>query len=532
MLRFRSVLVVALLGILAQTVCAQLPLGSLTAPRKTVTFYSLDSSVPPAVVKRTPQMLPTQGVIVVLQQPEALWIGTPQGLMRRASDGSVQFLAGKRYLPDDDVRALAPDGAGGVWVRTTTGIAHIDYRPIRLDEKAMELERIQGERHFRYGLVADAILDTPGDLRHSHTGPSDNDGLWTSMYAAGECFRYATTRSPEALARAKKSLDAVLFLTTVSGIPGYPARSFVRKGEPLDDDVERWHDAPDPRYRWKGDTSSDEIVGHFFLYSVAYDLLPGADIHRRIETAVKGIMDNILDHGYYLVGETGKPTTWGRWSPEYLSSHVGKPDGPLNAIELLSLLKVAMHITHEPRYEAEYRKVAFQMGYAELGTRYLELREEINYSDEELFMLAIYPLMTYEKDANLLDMYQRPLDAWWQNEQREQNPLWAVIYRRCARGPKLDVAPALKRLAQYPLNRIEWTVTNSGRADVPMDGGAGRHGCSQTSVLLRLDELPIERWNANPFCVDGGDCGRKEAEGTTFLLPYWMARYFKLLRVQ
>jgi hypothetical protein len=82
------------------------------------------------------------------------------------------------------------------------------------------------------------------------------------------------------------------------------------------------------------------------------------------------------------------------------------------------------------------------------------------------------------------------------------------------------------------LNRIEWTVTNSGRADVPMDGGAGRHGCSQTSVLLRLDELPIERWNANPFCVDGGYGGRKEAEGTTFLLPYWMARYFKLLRVQ
>ena len=35
-----------------------------------------------------------------------------------------------------------------------------------------------------------------------------------------------------------------------------------------------WHWTPDGRYYWKGDTSSDEIVGHFFIFSIAYDLLP------------------------------------------------------------------------------------------------------------------------------------------------------------------------------------------------------------------------------------------------------------------
>jgi hypothetical protein len=514
---------------MVQSACAQQPLGSLTAPRKTVTFYPHDSAEIPASVKVVPRALPTQGVAVALPQADAVWMGTPQGLVRTAHDGGVEYLASPRYLPDNDVRALAPDGAGGVWVRTATGVAHIDYRPIRLDAKAMELERIQSERHFRYGLVADALLDTPGELTRTHTGPSDNDGLWTAMYAAGECFRYATDRSPEALARARASLEAVLFLTTVSGIPGYPARSFVYKGEALDGDVDRWHDAPDPRYRWKGDTSSDEIVGHFFLYSTAYDLLPDEALRGKIAIAVKGIMDHILDHGYYLIGETGKPTTWGRWSPEYLSTPGGKPDGPLNAIELLSFLKVASHITHEPRYDAEYRKVAGEMGYAELGARYLELREEINYSDEELFMLAIYPLMTYEKDAKLLGLYQRALDQWWQNEKRERNPLWAVIYQRCSQGAKTDLAPAFARLAEYPLNRINWKVSNSQRADVKLDGGLERDGCQQTTVLLPLDELPIRRWNSSPFCVDGGESGREEAEGTTFLLSYWMARSLKLL---
>ena len=64
---------------------------------------------------------------------------------------------------------------------------------------------------------------------------------------------------------------------------------------------------------------------------------------------------------------------------------------------------------------------------------------------------------------------------------------------------------------------------------MPLDGGLERDGCRQTTVLLPLDELPIRRWNSSPFCVDGGEGGRKEAEGTTFLLPYWMARAFKLI---
>jgi hypothetical protein len=506
---------------------AQQATDTLTAPRKTATFYALDSAAVPEAVKSTPRALPEKG-LVLRQQDDALWIGTANGLVRTDKAGSVQWLSGRRYLPDNDVRNIVPDGADGVWVRTATGIAHVDYTPITLAEKAVELERIQGLRHFRYGLVGDAVLANPGDGTKSRTAPSDNDGLWTAMYAAGECFRYSAEHSPEALARAQASLDAVLFLTTVSGIPGYPARSFVHAGEPLDGDVDRWYDAPDKRYRWKGDTSSDEIVGHYFLYATAYDLLPDAERRQRIATAVRAITDHILQHGYYLVGEKGTPTTWGRWSPAYLSSPGGKPAAPLNALELLCLLKVTAHITHDARYEAEYKKVAYEMGYAELGARYLELRgEEVNYSDEELFMLTIYPLMEYEKDPALLGFYQRALEQWWQNERREENPLWGAIYARITRGDKPELRASFQRLAEYPLNRVEWTVTNSQRGDVPMDGGIDSERCRQTTVLLPLDELPLRKWNSNPFCVDGGDGGETEAEATAFLLPYWMARYFR-----
>jgi hypothetical protein len=501
------------------------------APRKTVTFFALDAPEAPAAIKAEPRALPQRGT-VLLQQGGVQWFGASQGLTRIDQGGGVQYLVGLRYLPDNDVRNVVADTTGGVWVRTATGIAHIDYRPIALADKAAELERIEGQRHFRYGFAEDAELAHPGDLSHSRPLPSDNDGLWTAMYASAECFRYAVDHSPEALSRAQASLDAVLFLTTVSSIPGYPARSYVRAGEPIDGDTDRWFDTTDKRLRWKGDTSSDEIVGHFYLYAVAFDLLPGGEQKQRVVTAVRAITDHILSHGYYLVGEKGKPTTWGRWAPEYFLTSQGRLAAPLNAIELLSLLKVAVHITGDARYEREYQKAARTLGYAQLGTRYLELIDALNYSDEELFMLAIQPLMAYEHDPELLGLYQQALDQWWRNEQREQNPLWSVIYAHSTRGQQPDLVPALGRLASYPLDRVKWSVSNSGRGDVPLLKAPERDGCRESSTLLPLDELPVERWNTNPFCVDGGEGGREEAENTSFLLPYWMARYYRISKLR
>ena len=63
------------------------------------------------------------------------------------------------------------------------------------------------------------------------------------------------------------------------------------------------------------------------------------------------------------------------------------------------------------------------MGYAPLAARYKELREEINYSDEELAMLSFYCLLRYEKDQDLRKRFYTPaLNQWWENERREENP--------------------------------------------------------------------------------------------------------------
>lgn len=447
------------------------------------------------------------------------WSAAARGLYRN----HTEYFAGKRYLPDDEVLAMVPDASRGMWVRTRTGVSHIELREMTLEQKAAAFEQRVTSRHDRYGMVSDSHLAKAGDLTTNQLESSDNDGLWTAMYGAAECFRYSVTKDPDALARARRAIDAVLFLEDVTGVPGLPARSYVKKDDARPKDGS-WHWTADKQIQWKGDTSSDEIVGHFFILSVAYDLLDDAVLKARLATAARRMMDHIIAHGYNLVDVTGKPTTWGKWSPEYFNGN-GKSDSALNALELLSFLKTSYHMTGDAKYATEYRKTAVDMKYAEQAARYLELREEINYSDEELAMLSFYPFFRYEKDRAMLAPLRRALDQWWQNCEREKNPLWTYIYGVGRPDRTADLSGALSTLEHIPMDLISWKVVNSDRKDMVMEKEFDREHQKQARTLLPADERPVMKWNGNPFVVDGGNGGFSEDDGAMFLLPYWMGRF-------
>jgi hypothetical protein len=506
--------------------CAD-PVRLTIQQQKFRTFYAVEDPRVPKALRRPVGSHRGQAVA----SDEAVWRATTHGVLREDAKAPArdrnQYFAGKRYLPDDRVLQLAADTAGGVWVRTATGVSHIELRPMTLAAKAQLFEERVRARHDRHGLVSPSNLRVPGAPTTNQMRDDDNDGLWTSMYAAAECFRYAVTHSTEALANARKSTEAVLFLEEVAGNRGFPARSYIRRGESMPTDGQ-WHWTADGQYYWKGDTSSDEIVGHFFLYGVAADLLPDPDLKKRIAETAARIMNHILDHGYYLVDVNGKPTTWGRWSQAYFRQEPG--DSPLNSMELLSFLKTASHLTGSSRYEREYRKAALDLGYARLSTRYKELRQEINYSDEELAMLAFYNLFRYESDRALLDEFYRPaMNAWWENIVREENPLWSFIFAVGQPAAAVDLSSAARTLYRMPVDTIEWTVKNSDRADIVMEDTTDRFAHRQARTLLPPDERPVMKWNSNPFDIDGGNDGLGEDDGAAFLLPYWMGRYFGLL---
>jgi hypothetical protein len=503
-------------------------------PQKIRTFFALSDPSAPAAVRRSPDRLPAGETTAVATTGDgAVWIGSRQGLMRFDKNAGQwdrwQYFAGKRYLPDDEIVQLYGEGESTIWVRTATGISRIQMRPMTLAQKADLFEERIRDRHDRYGMVADSRLREPGNLASSQLSDSDNDGLWTSVYAAAECFRYAVTKSPDALDRARRAVEAVLFLEQVTGRPGFPARTYIRRGDTRGQGGE-WHWTADGQIEWKADTSSDEIVGHFFILGVAHDLLPDEDLKLRIRATARRIMDHILSNGYNLVDVDGKPTTWGKWTWEYFQSPAGKSDGPLNALELLAFLKTASHLTGDSKYEDEYRKVALDLKYLEHTQRLLELREQINYSDEELAMLPFYLLFQYERDPKLLEGYRNALDQWWRNIQRERNPLWTFIYLTGRPDAKPDLDAAAWTLYRFPMDLVTWGVKNAHRRDIDVDPRRDRHRRPQALTLLAPDERPVMKWNENPFRLDAGGSGMSEDDGAAFLLPYWMGRHHGFLQ--
>ena len=477
--------------------------------------------------------LPVGGLrAVAITSDGAVWAGGSEGLVRYQDSPHPwdrwQFFGGRRYLPSDDISGLAPGEGGSIWVRTAEGVGHIEFRSMTLAQKASYFEQRIIDRHARHGLVAGCQFGEPGNSATSHQYPSDNDGLWTAIYVAAESFRYAVTRDARARDSALKSVEAMLKLLDITGRPGFPARSFRRRDERRHNDGV-WHFTRDGEWEWKGDTSSDEIVGHFFAYPIVYDLVADELLKARLRTAVAAMADHLLEHGYLLTDIHGGPTRWGRYDPAYFETDDGHEERALRSLEMLSHLKVAHHMTGDARYQREYRRLIDELGYHTNTTTYLQNREELNYSDEELAMLSYYPLFRYESDPELLRVYRAGLEQWWVNEQREDNPLWTFIYavRNPGKAPSLD--DAVRTLYRIPMDLTDWNVKNSIRRDVPADTSQERFGQLQTTRLLPPDERRVMKWNGNPFRLDAAGAGRSEDDGAFFLLPYWMGRYHKFL---
>ena len=196
--------------------------------------------------------------------------------------------------------------------------------PSRFAEKAKFFEDEIDLRHRRtpYGYVLGVRLKRPGDKSEWMQQDSDNDGLWTAMYGAGECFAYAATASELARKRAKAAFEALRFLRVVTeggthpAPRGFVARSILPTSGPdpnLTDTREhdeqkrqkedrlwkvmspRWPVSADGQWYWKSDTSSDELDGHFFFYALYYDLVASTgDEKSRVREQVSAIVDHLI----------------------------------------------------------------------------------------------------------------------------------------------------------------------------------------------------------------------------------------------
>lgn len=481
-----------------------------------------------------------------------VWGGTPEGAWR-LRDGQFRYFWGKRWLPDNDVQAIWTDAQGNAWIETKTGTAHIEDRPMTLAAKADHYNKIIQERHSRRGYIASIRLNEPGDpTKGGVFNVSDNDGLWTAMYVGAMALRYGATGDPAAREDARKSMNAILDLERFSGIPGFPARAIVNNEEAaaripgFDPEgnvhapnvkAKVWYKSPTHPDVWcKGDTSSDELDGHYFAWYLYHDLVADETEKKEIAAVVKRVTDWIIQNNLTLVDHTGIMTRWGVWAPEYINHHPLYYDlRALNSIEILMFLKVAEHITGDAGYGLVAHKLIQEHHYL-LNSLLMRRHEggfwaDINHSDDELLYLSYYPLLMLEKDPAVRRILTQSIARTWepiegeQSIRPERNPFYNFTYGATT-GRRCDVADARETLQDWPWDLVAWTTKNSHRHDVypKLAPGVRRH-VEQLDRVLSPAERTQARWNASPWLADWGGDGRSEDDGVAWTLGYWMGRH-------
>ncbi len=533
---------------LLKWLCRAVALWPLLAPAQTQKFAShfpFDATNVPASVKAIAdgrpwldkERGPVDGLMVFAQEKSgAVWLGGDQGAARFDRKAGHpwdrwQYFHGRRWLLDNSVqniKAIESTGAvRQVWIRTKTGITLLEWRPMTLEQKAKYFDERIEARHVRHGMVADSRLRVPGDVTSSVTSDNDNDGLWTAIHLGAQAYRYAATRDPDARANAQRSARLLMRLEEITGHPGFPARSFVSTNEPRPQGGE-WHPTADGRWLWKGDTSSDELVGHYYGYALFFDLVADPAEKEQVRAVVSRMTDHLIAHDYDLIDLDGKPTRWGQWSERYFQTEEGKYEAALRSLELLAFLKTAHHITGHPKYAEAYQD-RIRRGYGEHMRQYRRWPGggEINFSDDELAYLSYDPLLRYEQDKKLRRLYLDGLSFTWKQIRPDYNPLWNYISvaggaGRMWRTIRDESHRALERI---PMDMIEWSVQNSHRTDLKLRGEKDRFNRTQLIQVLPPDERPVAKWNSNPYRPDGGNGGAGEDDGAYFLLPYWMGRF-------
>ncbi len=485
--------------------------------------------------------LPSTELTAIREVNGKLWFGSTRGAFMMKGDGGFSYYASQRWLPSDNVVDISRGPDSSVLILTDKGVAKVCFMEMTLAQKADFFGRQVRERHIRTGFNATVSDMINGDVTTGSMEDSDNDGLWTSMYLAGEAFRYAVTGSDEALQNVSESLDAMERLYTINSLQGFPSRSFERRGYKYADKA--WRRAADPEWDWKSTTSSDEAIGHIFAYGVIAELNDRPELREKAILLIDTLMSHIVRNNFYLIDWDGEPTRWGRWNPEYVNARpVMVGDRKLNSSNIIGMLQTAYHFTGKEKYKKAAYYLMNEHGYLENLMRPIssigkapadademsrELSDGWNHSDDEMYYCGYWGLYRYAFNDSLKALYKTAIIDHWQAERPEKEGLWNILTALTG-ADDIDLEEALWYLREYPLDLTDWSVSNSQRKDIKLIAPGFRN--QTTSEVLPPDELRISRHNSNRFDLDGKGGGKSEySAGDIWLLPYWAGRYFGVI---
>jgi len=487
--------------------------------------------------------LPVMEITALAAAGESLWIATARGLILRTQT-DWRYFAGRRWLPDDETFALNVATADEVWIATGNGLSQLIFQEMTLSEKAAHYRRLTRERHLRFGLATPCDLDLPGDLSTYRPVASDRDGLQTSLLLAALSLEYAVNGEELTKQVADEHFAALLFLETVTDIPGLPARSvdelYSHSLDPTCAPLCQWQANDRLGFDWNSDTDAEEITARYFALALYHDLAADEAQRAAVAQTVARLTDRLLANDYFLIDWDGEPTTWGVWNPTYLWAWYGADDPQRaletfhrvlpHSLELLMFLRTAHHLTGEDRYLDAYHRLIRDHSLDDLAinaVQYLPI-----YVDPELDLmcfLSFATLLRYESDSTLRGKYIDGIGQAWTYKSLMNNSLFNLLYgASLSASEDFGLPAAVEVLRDMPLDLVDWRMENSQRADVNMNPWPNRYGqplSNRSLPPLPPAERAITEWNEDPYVLDAGGGGTREKSGVFWLLAYWLGRY-------
>jgi hypothetical protein len=458
-----------------------------------------------------------------------LWIGTSRGAIRKTED-EYHYFGAQHWLPGDQVRDIAVVKRV-VYIATDGGLGIIRYEPYTLAKKAAYFERELDQWGFkRLGFIHKLYWsgDKDGWLREI----SDNDGGNTAHHLAAMTFKYAATGDEKVRQEAVEAFKSMVWLDDITGKPGFFARSIWSvKGDKGERSTRgsgglpaKWYPTKDGDWFWKGDTSSDEVNGHYFSVSLFHDLAAkGAELERAAKH-IANITTHIIDNGWVLRDMDGKPTRWGRWDPDYLQRPYGFESRGLNTMEAQTYVQAAYALTGDAKFQAGLDQL--------IKWRYhtYTVRQKITFPpesvvtwDDELAFRCYYTLLTYAKDPELRSIYLRSLERSWEVQRMQQVPFFNFIYGAFT-GNDCEAPQAVRHLREWSLDLVNHNYHNSHRSDLAPQRGYVPYAGGTRAISPRESE---SKWGSrSSLQYDGGENGHGVTPPIGWLEDYWMGRYF------
>jgi hypothetical protein len=516
-----------------------------------------------------------------------VWLGAMRGIMRFNSNdtnkNAWRVFNSARYMPNRNalvnVSSLAvlshtsnaPNGLGTAAVAVTNrGLAVLRFEMWTLAQKAEHFQAFlnQPHRHEKYGMVATCIMSSWGDSRTCVKGPADSDALWTSMYVSSQIFRYKVTKGSAIKVASWKNFEALDLLNRVTGITGYPARSFAKRTDFPPDPS--WFPSPiNETLQFRGDTSSDQITGYEFVFPLVHDLLAENETERQIVyTLLLNITTHILTHDWYLIGEYHNHTTWGIWNPKQVNNDSFYQEArSLNSLQILSFLLQTYAYSGDERFldGANLLIESYQYDVNLINQKMIAVCDN-SFSDDELAYLSYFNMISAINKIgsmtnlsikqktraqliidNVLEYMKIGLDLSHKYKQMEKSPFYNFIYcyatgqvnqtrhifTRRHTSPNSFDCNSLSNdgvwyMQRWPLELINWPQFNSDRLDIQLNVPATCGDMPRSLQMLPSDERTIHKWSFGVYDLDDGN-GFAEEDPTAFLLSYWGMRYFNLL---